>query len=60
MSISSVALSSVMASTMARMPEATEGPGPDNDGDGDDTGAATKALQAALPASVGQKVDKTA
>lgn len=60
MSISSVSSSSVMASTMARPPEAMEAPGPDHDGDSDDTGGATQALQAALPAGVGQTVDKIA
>jgi hypothetical protein len=60
MSISSVASSSVTASSVARLPEAAEAPGPDHDGDSDDAGAMTQALQAALPPGVGETVDKTA
>jgi hypothetical protein len=56
----SVRIVIVTASTVARVPETMEGPGPDNYGYADDAGVATMASQSALPARVGWIVYKTA
>jgi len=61
MSISNISASSNAAS-LARTSEAAEAPGPDHDGDSDDVASAAPAqpVKAALPAGVGQAVDKVA
>jgi len=60
MSISNISAASNAAS-LARTSEAAEAPGPDHDGDKDDVAAAApQPVKAALPAGVGQAIDKVA
>lgn len=57
-----MAVSSIGSTPPTRIPEATEIKGPEakSDGDADDAGASRPAVQAAVPAGQGKRVNKTA
>lgn len=57
-----MAVSSIGSTPPTRIPEAMEIKGPEakSDGDADDAGASRPAVQAAVPAGQGKRVNKTA